>query len=77
MALGFRCVEGASWFISLWSAGLVKARRWAIVLDAVAKAETKFLTPFLLFRKELSVQSKDSRQIFVGVSFLGWCLWHG
>jgi len=77
MALGFRRVEGASQFVDLRSAQLVKARRWAIVLNAVVKAETEFLTPFLLFRKELAIQSEDSRQIFIGVSFFGQCLWCG
>jgi len=76
-ALGFRHVEGASQFVGLQSAGLVEAGRWAVVLDAMAKAETKFLMPFLLFRKELAVQSEDSGQIFVGVGFLGRCPWHG
>jgi len=76
-ALGFRCVEGASRFVGLRSVGLVEAGRWAIVLDAVAKAKTEFLAPFLLFRKELAVQSKDSGQIFIGVGLLGWCPWHG
>jgi len=77
MALGFRRVEGASRFVSLRSVGLVEAGRWAVVLDAVAKAETEFLTLFLLFRKELAVRSEDSGQIFVGVSFLGRCPWRG
>jgi len=76
-ALGFRHVEGASQFIGLQSVGLVEAGRWAIILDAMAKAETEFLVLFLLFRKELAIQSKDSRQIFVGVSFLGQCPWRG
>ena len=76
-ALGFRRVESASWFIGLWSVGLVEAGRWAIVLDAVAKAETKFLAPFLPFRKELAVRSKDSGQIFIGVGLLGRCPWCG
>jgi len=76
-ALGFRRVEGASRFVGLQSVGLVKAGRWAVVLDAVVKAETKFLAPFLLFRKELAIRSGDSGQIFIGVGLLGWCSWRG
>ena len=76
-ALGFRRVEGASQFVNLRSARLVEAGRWAIVLDAMVEAETEFLAPFLLFRKELAVRSEDSRQIFIGVGFLGRCPWRG
>jgi len=76
-ALGFRHVEGASWFVGLRSVGLVEAGRWAVVLDAMAKAETEFLVLFLLFRKELAVQSEDSGQIFIGVGLLGQCPWRG
>jgi len=77
MALGLRGVEGASQFIGLQGAGLVEAGRWAIVLDAMVKAETEFLVPFLLFRKELAVWSEDSGQIFIGVGLLGQCPWRG
>ena len=76
-ALGFRCVEGASRFVGLQSVGLVEAERWAVILDAMVKAETEFLAPFLLFRKELAVWSEDSGQIFIGVGLLGQCPWHG
>jgi len=76
MALGFRRV-GASWFVNLRSVRLVEARRWAVVLDAMAKAKAKPLASFLLSWKELAIRSEDHGQVLVRVVVLGQSLWRG